>query len=373
MSDLEPRRCAETNQLHAAEPRGRQRWRTQRFFDLAVAASGLDPRRVARAMRIDIRSLSEMRELPTLHYIARIAEALGIDAGSAAAVIGLGADCTARCSRDDEVLPERVVRADLDDDATALCILAERLGTDAHDPSDLALSILCSARAESASGEVRAAHQRAQSALDIGISPAWRPVAEELIGAIEVDAVLGDAWMPVDRSRIAAGAAVSSLRRQRLRIDASVDAVSARATAGALAVAMLRESIRSEGRCSEHIAALRRVLSESSERECPDAVAWTASIAGIAALRLRECAALSDRDKRAAMSLFVSAQFAIDERIADFGANAPMPLLRRRLRLALHEWCDRARRGELSSALFDEVDDREVKAMFVRFPRARTA
>jgi hypothetical protein len=71
------------------------------------------------------------------------------------------------------------------------------------------------------------------------------------------------------------------------------------------------------------------------------------------------------------MSLFVASQFAIDERIAIEAPKPPMSLLRRRLRLALHEWCDRARRGEVPQALLDEFDDSEVRTMIVRYPRAR--
>jgi hypothetical protein len=48
-----------------------------------------------------------------------------------------------------------------------------------------------------------------------------------------------------------------------------------------------------------------------------------------------------------------------------------MALLRRRARLALHEWCDRARRGELPNALLDDLDVQEVRTIFVRFPGAR--
>jgi hypothetical protein len=373
MSDIDPQHPAVRSELTEPEWFLRQRWRTQRLFDLAVAASGLDSKRVARAMRIDIRSLGEMRELPTLHYIARIAEVLGIDAGSAADVIGSGSDPLVLRRENEAPLPEQVACADLEDDSGALRALAERLGATAREPSDLALSILCAARADAASGEACTARERARVALDIGISPMWRLVADTIIDAIEIDAMLGEAWLPIDPARIAAFPAIAPHRPRHPRRDALTDPARARAAAGSLALQMLQSALRREGGACERIAELRFFLGEASEHGCARTVAWSASIAGIAALRLRECAALSARDERAAMSLFVSAQFAIDERIAALDAHAPMPLLRRRLHLALHEWCDRARRGELAEALLDEVDDREVKAMFVRFPRARTA
>ena len=81
----------------------------------------------------------------------------------------------------------------------------------------------------------------------------------------------------------------------------------------------------------------------------------------------------SPRMRRALMELLVGAQLAVDERLARADDAPPMALLRRRLRLSLFEWCDRARRGEVDHALLDEFDDSEVRTLYVRFPRARRA
>lgn len=353
------------------EPSRRQRWRTQRLFDLAVTASGLEPRRVARNMGIDMRSLCEMRELPSLHYIARIAEVLGIDAASAAGVVGLASDNTHPRAAIDAAMHDDILRADLDDDASALDRLAERLASSAQEPGDLALSLLCSARAEAARGEASIATARARVALAIGIPQAAKGIADEMVACIAVESVLGEAWMPH------AAAAQGHTPSESLQLPSSSraatprDACGSRAIAGSLACALLHEAAVARGRIGDRIGELRRHVADAAERGCERAVAWSSSIAGIAALRIRERASLSEREEQAAMSLFVSAQFAIDERIATSCPQPPMSLLRRRLRLGLHEWCDRMRQGEASDALLDEVDDREVKAVFVRFPRAR--
>jgi hypothetical protein len=71
------------------------------------------------------------------------------------------------------------------------------------------------------------------------------------------------------------------------------------------------------------------------------------------------------------MELLVRCQFMLDDALASNAPNAQAALRRRRQRLALHEWCDRAWRGEMRGAFVDELDIWEVRTMFVRFPGAR--
>lgn len=371
MSDIAPEPRADLARTDILEPSRRQRWRTQRLFDLAVTASGCEPRRIARAIGLDIRSLGEMRDLPSLHAIARIASALGIETASAAEVVGRCGEAAGGRDSVDDALCAEILRADLDDDANALERLADETARFAREPGDLALAILCAARADAARGEVTLARQRARAAENIGFPAAPRSVAAALVSSIHAEAMLGEAWRPLDAVRASDGTAAVDTPQRRLRHPRSMDARGFRAVAAGLAADLVQTS--DLGCVRERLAALHGHVVDALEHGCDRAVAWTASVAGIAALRLRESATLDARSEQAAMSLFVCAQFAIDGRIAGDDTSRSMSLLRRRLRLALHEWCDRARRGELHGALLDEVDDREVKAMYVRFPRARPA
>ena len=352
----------------SAEARHRQKWRTQRLFDLAVTASMAEPWRIARAIGIDERSMRDMRDVPNLGYIARIAQLLGIEPATAAGVVGLGAAAAHRAPADVVALRDDIACADIEDDASALDRLADTLAAAASEPADLALSILCGARADAARGEVAEARKRATCAENMGFSAASAALAAQLLEGVGIEADLGEAWCRLEAPSVPAGTAP---RMALLRDPRIPDARSARLAASTLARELILASMHGADGTCERIAALRRHVVAAAELDCPHALAWSASIAAIAALRLRESTHVSAQVERAAMSLFVTAQFAIDERIACEATQPPMSLLRRRLRVALHEWCDRARRGEVSHALLDEFDDSEVRSMFVRFPRAR--
>lgn len=374
MSAIEPPHpFGPTDQLraHACIPsdddRQRHRWRTQRLFDLAVTASMAEPRRTARAIGIDERSLREMRDVPSLGYIARIGRLLGIETATAASVVGLHAMGSGRAAIDTPALLESISRADIEDDAAELDRLSALLSAAAREPGDLALSILCGARADAARGETAAAADRVRYAGNLGIPERYASLATQLLGCVEIEASLGEAWTAFTQSAPCADAN----HRAHPRTARAHDALSARAIVASLALQLLHAMGARTSRACELIAALRRHVADTVELGCPHAIAWSASIAGIAALRLREFDGISREADRAAMSLFVASQFAIDEHIASCAPSPPMSLLRRRLRLALHEWCDRARRGEVSQALLDEVDDSEVRTMIVRYPRAR--
>ena len=326
-----------------------------------------EPWRIARAIGIDERSVREMRDVPNLSYIARIGRMLGIAPATAAGVVGTADTHPATVVTDRAALREAISRADIEDDAAQLDRLSDALVAAAREPGDLALSILCGARADAARGETAAARERTRCAENMGFSADSAALAAQLLECVSTEATLGEAWHAFDRRPVST---VDGPRRhtRTARMD---DACSARRIVAALAAELLHAPPHGHGRTCELLAALRRHVADAVELDCPHATAWSASIAGIAALRVRETDDLSPEAARAAMSLFVAAQFAIDERIARDAPNPPMSLLRRRLRLALHEWCDRARHGEVSHALLDEFDDSEVRSMIVRFPRAR--
>jgi hypothetical protein len=375
MSAIEPRHPAEPSNHHEAnaghasveDARHRQRWRTQRLFDLAVTASMAEPWRLARAIGIDERSMRDMRDVPTLRSIARIGRLLGIEPATAAGVVGLGDTDANLVAPDMDALRPAIARADIEDDAAELDRLADAVAAAAREPGDLSLSILCTARAAAARGEAHAAHERANCAEKLGFSAQSSPVASQLLDCVKAEVALGEAWRGLEpRGECAIGHERSLSRRMHAH-----DAASARQISAVLAARLLHAATHGAGRTCELIAALRRHVVDAVELGCPHAIAWSASIAGIAALRLREARGVSGEADRAAMSLFVASQFAIDERIAIDAPKPPMSLLRRRLRLALHEWCDRARRGEVPQALLDEFDDSEVRTMIVRYPRAR--
>jgi hypothetical protein len=374
MSAIEPRHHAEPTDfpqgdagLAADDARRRQRWRTQRLFDLAVIASMAEPWRIARAIGIDERSMREMRDVPTLRSIARIGGILGIEPGTAAGVVGLGNPETSIIAPDLDGLHAEIARADIEDDTVQLERLAETVASAPLEPGDLSLSILCAARAAAARGEACIAHERAKCAEQLGFSAHSVTLASQLLEGVKAETVLGEAWSPFSPKDLSTATAQrgSTLTRK------SHDGASARRAAATVASELLHAATHGTGKVCELIASLHRQVAEAIELGCPHAIAWSASIAGIAALRLREVEGVTAAADRAAMSLFVASQFAIDERIASDAPRPSMSLLRRRLRLALHEWCDRARRGEVAHALLDEVDESEVRTMIVRFPRAQ--
>jgi hypothetical protein len=352
-----------------------QRWRTRRLFDLAVTAAGHEPARVARTLGIDSRSLNDMRAVPSLGYIARIAQVLGIATGSAAEVVGHAAG-TGRCELSSPGdLAAAIAHADIEDDDASLEALAEAVARSARSPADLALSVLCIARASAARGEVREARERTRSLEIPDGSDALAMVARDLRDCIDVEAALGDAWRGLSNDE-----PVASPRRGRKEVipfGPSGDEVAVatarrfRHAAAGLALELLRAPAREFRGACDLLAGMRRQVLDAVDSGCPHAVAWAASLAGVAALRIREAHELPDRVGKASMSLFVSVQLVIDEEIARRGSAAPMSILRRRLRLLLHEWCDRARRGEAEDALIDECDRREIQTLCARFPRAR--
>lgn len=359
-------------------------WRARKLFDLAVTASGAAPGSVARAIGLDLRAIENMRELPTVGAIARIASALGLDLAAAVEVVGAGPDAGHLVDAANGALMQRaLLEADLDDDAIRLERLANGLADDPDRPQHFGLAVLLGARAAAARGHVAEAMQRLRFSQQLQALSASLPCVPFLAECMQVEALLGSPWDPLRADWIQRAVELGRVDWQGVRAaqdlgdapSAYAGAMAARSASCAHVRSLFLALARGSGRTSEAFDALRASIEGPGDSTAVDAwahsVAWRASLAGIAALRAIETTRLGARGERIAIELLVQAQFALDETIATRGAGQVMALLRRRARLALHEWCDRARRGELSNALLDELDVQEVRTIFVRFPGAR--
>jgi hypothetical protein len=359
-------------------------WRARKLFDLAVTASGAAPGSVARAIGLDLRAIENMRELPTVGAIARIASALGLDLAAAVEVVGTGTDADRPIdAANGALMLHALLEADLDDDAIRLERLANDLADDPDRPQHFGLAVLLGARAAAARGQVAEAMQRLRFSQHFPGYSLSLPCVPFLAECMQVEALLGSPWDPLRADWIQRSVELGSVDWEGTRTacgagDASpahASAMAARSAACAHVRSLFLALARDSGRTAEAFDALRASIEGPGESPAGGAwahsAAWRASLAGIAALRAIETTRLSARGERTAIELLVQSQFALDETIATRSAGQVMALLRRRARLALHEWCDRARRGELPNALLDELDVQEVRTIFVRFPGAR--
>ena len=155
------------------------------------------------------------------------------------------------------------------------------------------------------------------------------------------------------------------------------------------AAASSRRAVRGIDRS---LARLENLMNEAIESEAPGkegmaferracAIAWTASIAGAAAVRAivvvrrGPLGGLETIERRAAR-LLGCAQLVLDEShdaCAGLDASSPLRTLVavRRARLALVEWSMRLAAGELTEDAIDELDLVEIRASCVPFPLAR--
>jgi hypothetical protein len=354
-------------------------WRTRRLFDLAVMASGEVPSRIARSLGIDLRSVEGLRETPTLGYVARIASMLGIDAASAIRLVGTSASSpiqavesssdTIECAHTRDPLLGAIAAADLDDDALELEHLAAVIAADPERAQQFSVAMLLSARAASAQGDVEEARRRLDFALGFRCEIAALGLLRELDRCVRLEAALGCPWERLPLNWCAEFASIPS-EIPVARIETLPASVS-RMQACACVRALFREIARPSGDVAECFAALAGTAEAAARAGCARSIAWCASIAGIASLRALETERLTKRCERTAMELLVRCQFMLDDALASNAPNAQAALRRRRQRLALHEWCDRAWRGEMRGAFVDELDIWEVRTMFVRFPGAR--
>ena len=172
-----------------------QKRRTQRLFDLAVEASGLTRKRLARALGIDLRSLDDMRELPSIDYVGRIGGALGLPAAQAVGIVALAAPD----ERDPGERTALVRAADLHDDAGALERLSGEIAQVRRSPGAIALSLALAARAKSARGETAAAVAELDAALRLGVDPQDGEEVAAFVDCIRGEHLLGCPWLAPQR------------------------------------------------------------------------------------------------------------------------------------------------------------------------------
>ena len=351
-----------------------QKRRTQRLFDLAVEASGLTRKRLARALGIDLRSLDDMRELPSIDYVGRIGGALGLPAAQAVGIVALSAPE----DRDASELAALVRAADLHDDAGALERLSGEIAQVRRSPGAIALSLALAARAKSARGETAAAVAELDAALRLGVDPQDGEEVAAFVDCIRGEHLLGCPWLapqrmhrpqhgrlrrahdcngPVPRSALDARRRAFALAFDLLcGLGPDPDAFELARALGALAGlrALLESSAdrlglgrgELEEPRAEHGQHLEergvglqpfepkprdaaawgilreegRSLDTSDDAERALGLAWVASIAAAAALRAAELARPSPKVEHAAMQLLVQAEFTLDECLDAHGA-----------------------------------------------------
>jgi hypothetical protein len=351
-----------------------QKRRTQRLFDLAVEATGLTRKRLARALGIDLRSLDDMRELPSIDYVGRIGGALGLPAAQAVGIVALAAPD----ERDPSERTALVRAADLHDDAGALERLSGEIAQVRRSPGAIALSLALAARAKSARGETAAAVAELDAALRLGVDPLDGEEIEALVDCVRGEHLLGCPWHAPQRMH---RPTEKRARRAHTCIEvAPRSALDARRRAFALAFELLSRlgpdpDSFELGRALGALAAFRGLLEASADRlglgrgdpgepmpyervhveergvglqpfepkpggasarraapeegraldahgEAEQVVgfAWVASIAAAAALRAAELARPSPKVEHAAMQLLVQAEFTLEECVDAHGA-----------------------------------------------------
>lgn len=408
-----------------------QKRRTQRLFDLAVEATGLTRKRLARALGIDLRSLDDMRELPSIDYVGRIGGALGLHAAQSVGIVAL----PTQEDREPGELATLVRAADLHDDAGALEVLSREVAQTRRSPGAIAFSLALAARAKSARGETAAAVAELDAALRLEIDPRDDEELDALVDCIRGEQLLGCPWLPPQRMqratqmrahRVHAGIgpaprAALDARRQAFALAFDLlcglgpDPGSFEVGRALCAVAALRALLEASaeslgfGRCdpgepkenggvhleeravglqpfepqSGGMSSSRVLIDAASDSEQLAGTAWIASIAASAALRAVELTRPSLKVEHAAMQLLVQSEFTLDECLDACGADGPVAfrtemgglpaLLRaRRSRLQLLEWSQRARGGEDPYPFASDEDRGILHDWTVRFPRWST-
>jgi hypothetical protein len=172
-----------------------QKRRTQRLFDLAVEATGLTRKRLARALGIDLRSLDDMRELPSIDYVGRIGGALGLHAAQAVGIVAL----PTREDREPSEFAVLVRAADLHDDAGALESLSSEVIQTRRSPGAIALSLALAARAKCARGDTAVAVAELDAALRLEIDPCDGAEFDALVDCVRGEHLLGCPWLAPQR------------------------------------------------------------------------------------------------------------------------------------------------------------------------------
>ena len=353
---------------------GRILQRTQSMFGLLVATCDYSYRAASRRAEVDPRSLDELRSVPTLGVVARIAAAIGLEAGSAVAALA----SSAGEQIDGVALRLEAAEADLDDDAPALERVSSALHANAQHPTELALAHLITARAFVARGEFEAADTAVELAFEFGLAESDHALAGQLAEAMHYESFLGTPWQGGRASRAvesSCAARLLSLMKHAPRSERS-SVASQRLRCWQLAERLLAEHGPGKGSIEALRVELDKVIEHGSGGR---ALAWAASIAAITALRLRaRRMAEGGDDGETAMSpstrvlsLIVAAELALEDGLR-LGASAERSaVLARATRVALCEWSTRFALNEIDPNSMDEADLEELVRACLRFPAAK--
>jgi hypothetical protein len=338
--------------VRSDDPRGLVS-RTNGLFQLLVSACDGSRREASRLIDIDLRTFDTLRAVPNLEFVARIGLGLGLDARSAAAVIG--ASETNRV--DPAEIRSMIIAADLADDPIALDWIAERLSAGARNPGDLRLAQVVRARALVARGDA----DGAVAALLASRAIAHADEDSELLVALEraarFEAVLAEPTLPM---QTVLGFADERVEPQ----PASEEQFRRRCWS------LAHRMIGSDEPVAEVVAAMHAAI------ECADSprkLAWSASIAALAALRARHLCARVPADDNRLVALIVACELRLEETVGQTDAIDRALLIRRLARVIWREWQTRVLLGEFDPTVVDALDADELVRAKLCLRNASTA
>jgi hypothetical protein len=312
-----------------------------------------------------------MRNVPTLGVIARVGRALGLEAGMTVEVLSTSSVALTDAS----TLRAIVHDADLDDDAVALERASQRLQSLAQKPTDIGLAHLVRARACVARGDVEASRKAVDLAMALGIATTDRNIAAQLAETIHFESLLGAPWAG-DGARndgaerlmlIAAGAGMTSMTS----MTSTTSITARRLRCWQFAQDVLAPRPRRANAIEALSHELEEVLSSGSTGlEHGRALAWTASISAMTALKLRARQGSRTVATDRVMALIVASELALESALAHQIATCRTALLARGTRVALCEWWTRACLGEIDVCMLDDMDVEELVRACLHFPSA---
>ena len=337
--------------------------RTRELFRLLVMARGLSPRMASDAVAVDLRSIHDMRSVPTLELVRRVGSGLGLEPDLALGVIAGGVEAPA----DRAALREAAVAADLADDPHRLAEAGARLAVAAENPSDLALAHLVESRAAVARGSSDAARTHARIARELGLAAADRGIAALLAGAARFDLAIGSPW-----ERSATDCADLAWIADACGSEAPAESsplAAARAEGYRWARALADRSIPP----AEARGWLAGALSDQSQVD-RDAAPWIASSMALAAITVLVRCEPHREASGVLMQLFVMAQLVLHE-AAHEAPHESAPELRscieaRLSRMAFAEWSLRASRDGVTPESIDAADAEEIVRACMRLDGA---
>lgn len=314
--------------------------RTNGLFKLLVSACDGSRREASRIIDIDLRTFDTLRAVPNLEFVARIGLGLGLDARSAAAVVGASEVDPSRTGESRSM----VIAADLADDPILLDQIAERLSAGARDPGDLRLAQVVRARALVARGDAFGAIAAIVASRSIAHSDHDTELLVSLERAARFEALLAEPMLPMQTvlgfADAHSGRQDASEEPFRLHCWSLVHRMGGRDAPVAEAVAAMHAAIESA--------------------DSPAKLAWSASIAALAALRSRQLCVHGPADDSRLVALIVACELRLEEAAGRMDAIDRPLLIRRLARVVWREWQTRVLLGEFDPMVVDELDADEL-------------